>query len=108
MPEIRRRTWSFFLLAAPDSRDKARLFEALITQQQLQKQLCTVLKVVSGVFAGCVICLAKCIAAAYEESCTPVHAVTIGVGFFRSLARGGEKRILIARLNLNIASRDIL
>lgn len=35
-------------------------------------------------------------------------AVAIGIEFSRSRVPDGEKRILIARLNLNIASRDTL
>lgn len=115
-PEIRRRTCSFFTgLLTLDSRGRARLFEALITQQHLQKQLCTVLKAVASVFAGRVIRYSETLAAcekslprARARWSTPAAAVAIRIGFSRSRVPNGEKRILIARLNLNIASRDTL
>jgi len=106
MPEIRRRTW-FFIGRSRDSRGRARLFETLITQQQLQKQLCTVLKVTASVFAGRVTRQRNVPRRAREEA-LPCVVVTIGIEFSRLRVPDGEKRILIARLNLNIAPRNIL
>jgi len=50
MPEIRRQTWFFLPVALDSPAVEQVLFKALITQEQLQKQLCAALKIVAGVF----------------------------------------------------------